>query len=55
MMDIMGPLGHGFALLEASKKAIVVGGGIGVPPMLEVAATMEPVAGRYSASALLTQ
>ena len=38
MMDIMGPLGHGFALLEASKKAIVVGGGIGVPPMLEVAA-----------------
>lgn len=38
MMDIMGPLGHGFALLEASKKAIVVGGGIGVPPMLEAAA-----------------
>lgn len=38
MMDLMGPLGHGFALLDSSKKAIVVGGGIGVPPMLETAA-----------------
>lgn len=37
MLDVMGPLGNGFELLDPSKKAIVVGGGIGVPPMLETA------------------
>lgn len=37
LMDIIAPLGHGFTLLEKDKKAIVVGGGIGVPPMLETA------------------
>lgn len=36
-MDIMGPLGNGFALLEPDARAIVVGGGIGTPPMLETA------------------
>lgn len=37
-MDIMGPLGNGtFDLLEKEKKAIVIGGGIGVPPMFEIA------------------
>lgn len=34
-VEILGPLGNGFPL-EAGK-AIVVGGGIGVPPMLELA------------------
>lgn len=37
LMDIIAPLGHGFTLLEKDKKAIVVGGGIGVPPMLQTA------------------
>ncbi|MEG0692943.1 MAG: dihydroorotate dehydrogenase electron transfer subunit [Oscillospiraceae bacterium] len=37
MIDIIAPLGKGFTLLDKSKKAIVVGGGIGVPPMVEVA------------------
>lgn len=36
-IDVMGPLGKGFTILDPSKKIIVVGGGIGVPPMLEVA------------------
>ena len=26
-LDIMGPLGHGFALLENTQKALIVGGG----------------------------
>lgn len=34
-IDIMGPLGNGFPLQE--KKAILIGGGIGIPPMLELA------------------
>lgn len=34
-IDIMGPLGNGF-ILEGSK-AILIGGGIGIPPMLELA------------------
>lgn len=34
-VDIMGPLGNGFPLLE--KKAFLIGGGIGIPPLLELA------------------
>lgn len=37
-MDLMGPLGHGFTLLPDAKNVILVGGGIGVPPMLPLAA-----------------
>lgn len=36
-IDIIAPLGHGFTLLDKSHKAIVIGGGIGVPPMLQIA------------------
>ena len=34
---MMGPLGNGFKILDKSKKAIVIGGGIGTPPMLATA------------------
>lgn len=37
LIDIIAPLGHGFTILEKEKNAIVIGGGIGVPPLLEVA------------------
>ncbi len=36
-MDLLGPLGNGFSLPKPDQKLIVVGGGIGVPPMLETA------------------
>lgn len=36
-LDVLGPLGKGFTLLDKGKKAILIGGGIGVPPMVEVA------------------
>ncbi|MDD4546026.1 MAG: dihydroorotate dehydrogenase electron transfer subunit [Oscillospiraceae bacterium] len=36
-MDIIGPLGHGFSLIDSSKKAVIVGGGVGTPPLLPVA------------------
>lgn len=35
-IDVLGPLGNGFPL-KAGKKAFLIGGGIGVPPMLELA------------------
>lgn len=36
-LSLVGPLGHGFPLEDASKKAVLVGGGIGTPPLLPVA------------------
>ena len=37
-VDLLGPLGNGFPMEEAEGKcAFLVGGGIGIPPMLELA------------------
>ncbi|MBF0818470.1 dihydroorotate dehydrogenase electron transfer subunit [Streptococcus acidominimus] len=38
-IDVMGPLGNGFPLdhLEAGQTILIIGGGIGVPPLLELA------------------
>lgn len=38
-IEVMGPLGNGFTL--EGKKAIVIGGGIGIPPMLELSKAMK--------------
>lgn len=35
MVEILGPLGNGFPLTE--KKSFLIGGGIGIPPMLQLA------------------
>ena len=37
-MDFLGPCGHGFELLLSPAKAVIVGGGIGTPPLLELGA-----------------
>ena len=36
-VDVLGPLGRGFDLSRASGNAILIGGGIGVFPLLPVA------------------
>lgn len=36
---MLGPLGNGFTLSD--KKAILIGGGIGIPPMLSLAKTLD--------------
>lgn len=38
MVDVLGPLGHGFPVEEVKKgqTALLVGGGIGVPPLCEL-------------------
>lgn len=39
MVDVLGPLGNGFPLtaVKRGQRAILVGGGVGVPPLLELA------------------
>ncbi len=38
-LDVVGPLGNGFPLLP--KKAFVIGGGIGIPPMVQLARELD--------------
>lgn len=38
-ISVMGPLGNGFTLKD--KKAFLIGGGIGIPPMLELAKQLD--------------
>lgn len=37
-LEVMGPLGNGFPLerMKEGKKAFLIGGGIGIPPMVEL-------------------
>jgi dihydroorotate dehydrogenase electron transfer subunit len=38
-IDVMGPLGNGFT--QEGNKALLIGGGIGIPPMLELAKQLD--------------
>lgn len=38
-IDVMGPLGNGFK--KEGTKAIIIGGGIGIPPMLQLAKELD--------------
>lgn len=47
-VDVLGPLGNGFPITGQAKKAYLIGGGIGVPPLYELSqqlkkAGVEPV------------
>lgn len=54
-VDLLGPLGHGFELGDNRRRAVFVGGGIGVPPLLYAARAFgdraEAVLGFRTASA----
>lgn len=58
LIDMLAPLGKGFSLLSG-KKVILVGGGIGTPPMLECAKfygkSATVITGFRSASAVILQ
>jgi len=45
-LDLLGPLGHGFDLaVAAAGEVILVGGGVGVPPLVHAAAELAPLTG----------
>jgi dihydroorotate dehydrogenase electron transfer subunit len=44
-VDLIGPLGNRFSLPRADESAVLVGGGVGIPPMLYLA---EKLAGRQA-------
>lgn len=41
-IDVLGPLGNGFPV-QPGKRAFLIGGGIGIPPMLELAKALSQV------------
>ena len=45
-VNMLAPLGHGFTLLSKESRVILVGGGIGTPPML-------PLASHYGTNAVM--
>lgn len=36
-VDVLGPLGNGFSVHQEDERVLLIGGGIGVPPLLELA------------------
>ncbi len=42
-LELLGPLGNGFPIerCPAGKKALLIGGGIGIPPLVQLAAELE--------------
>ncbi len=59
LIDMLAPLGHGFTIDKSFKKVVLVGGGIGTPPMLSLAAEYgsraTAISGFRSANAVILQ
>ncbi len=49
-MDLLGPLGNGFHLVEGAKQAILLGGGIGIAPLLSWAEDLRGRRGKGKSS-----
>ena len=40
-VELLGPIGNGFPLKEAGRQVFLIGGGIGIPPLLETAKALK--------------
>jgi dihydroorotate dehydrogenase electron transfer subunit len=52
-VDSMGPLGHGFDLRTSAARTILVGGGLGIAPLLGLAEALKAAGDRSTMEALL--
>lgn len=50
-IELIGPLGNGFSMRD--KKAVLVGGGIGIPPMTELAKQLSVKIGKENVTAVV--
>lgn len=41
VLDVLGPLGHGYPLHALDRAALLIGGGVGVPPLVELARQLQ--------------
>lgn len=59
LIDMLAPLGHGFTVCPDYKKVVLIGGGIGTPPMLPLASAYGSkavaISGFRNASAVILQ
>lgn len=59
LIDMLAPLGHGFTVSDQFNKVILIGGGIGTPPMLPLAniygSKAAAISGFRNASAVILQ
>lgn len=59
LIDMLAPLGHGFTVDNSFKKVVLIGGGIGTPPMLPLAKAYGEkavaISGFRNASAVILQ
>ena len=50
LVNLLGPVGRGFRPDPARPQAVLIGGGVGIPPLVFLAATLRPAAGRSGLS-----
>jgi dihydroorotate dehydrogenase electron transfer subunit len=48
-LSVLGPLGNGFVIRDSARRAVLVGGGVGIPPLI-FQAEMLAAAGKQSAA-----
>jgi dihydroorotate dehydrogenase electron transfer subunit len=49
-LSVLGPIGHGFTLNPARPRALMIGGGVGIPPMIYLAEDIYRRAGSNSSA-----
>jgi dihydroorotate dehydrogenase electron transfer subunit len=52
-VSVMGPIGRGFAPTPARTRPLLIGGGVGIPPMIFLAETLHAAAARWQPLVLM--